>query len=191
MGDILSCLDPVTTHTTYSLGDHHSVQMASVLLIIHYNYSRPHILLTKRSSALRSHSGEICFPGGKFAKDDKSLYHTAIRETKEEVGLDFTEKDISGSLEAVKTLTSNYIIVPYITVQHKIPRPRILLNEVQRVLDVPLTDILKTISPDKAHGYLSVKDTFKFTYKNEVIWGATARILKQLRDRLHTYKKPY
>ncbi|HZC20260.1 MAG TPA: CoA pyrophosphatase, partial [Nitrososphaeraceae archaeon] len=89
-----------------------TVQMASVLLIIHYNYNTPHILLTKRSSTLRSHSGEICFPGGKFAKDDRTLYHTAIRETKEEIGLDFKEKDISGSLEAVRTLTSNYMIVP-------------------------------------------------------------------------------
>ena len=182
--DIVSCLDPVVTHTAYSLGQH-SVPMASVLLIIHYNYSRPHILLTKRSSALKSHSDEICFPGGKFAKDDKSLYYTAIRETKEEVGLNFTEKDISGSLEAVKTLSSNYIIVPYITVQDKIPKPTILFNEVQRVLDVPLTDILKTIAPDREHRYLSGKDTFKFTYKNEVVWGATARILKQLHDRLY------
>src|ERR687888_2038793 len=168
-GDILSCLDPVATHTRYSLGDHHSVQMASVLLIIHYNYSRPHILLTKRSSDLRSHSGEICFPGGKFAKDDKSLYYTAIRETKEEVGLDFTEKDISGSLEAVKTLTSNYIIVPYITVQDKIPRPRILLDEVQRILDVPLVDVLNTVTADKRRGYLPTEDTFMFRYNSEVI----------------------
>jgi 8-oxo-dGTP pyrophosphatase MutT (NUDIX family) len=183
-GDILSCLDPVVTHTAYSLGQY-SVPMASVLLIIHYNYSRPHILLTKRSSALKSHSGEICFPGGQFAKDDKSLYYTAIRETKEEVGLNFTEKDISGSLKAVKTLTSNYVIIPYITVQDKIPKPTILFNEVQRVLDVSLTDILKTIAPDREHGYLSSKDTFKFTYKNEVVWGATARILKQLHDRLY------
>jgi 8-oxo-dGTP pyrophosphatase MutT (NUDIX family) len=184
MGDILSCLDPVRTCRRYSL-DLRNVQMASVLLIIHYNYNSPHILFTKRSSALKLHSGEICFPGGKFAKDDKSLYYTAIRETKEEVGLDFTEKDISGSLEAVKTLTSNYIIVPYITVQYNIPKPRIIAHEVQRVLDVPLPEVLKTIAPDKAHGYLSVKDTFKFRYKNEVIWGATARILKQLYDRLY------
>jgi 8-oxo-dGTP pyrophosphatase MutT (NUDIX family) len=181
---ILSSLDPVRTDTTYSLGLH-TIPMASVLLIIHYNYGIPHILLTKRSSALTSHSGEISFPGGKFTRDDKLLYYTAIRETKEEVGLDFTEEDISGRLEAVKTLTSNYIIVPYITVQDKIPKPRILYDEVQKVLDVPLVGVLKTIAPDKVHGYLSRRDNFKFKYKNEVIWGATARILKQLHDRLN------
>ena len=101
------------------------------------------------------------------------------------MGLNFTEKDISGSLKAVKTLTSNYVIIPYITVQDKIPKPTILFNEVQRILDVPLTDILKTIAPDREHGYLSGKDTFKFTYKIEVVWVDTARILKQLHDRLY------
>jgi 8-oxo-dGTP pyrophosphatase MutT (NUDIX family) len=181
--DILSCLDPVGTNTTYS-SRLHTAQLASVMIIIHYSYGIPRILLTKRSSGLTFHSGEISFPGGKFAREDKLLYHTAIRETKEEVGLDFTEEDIAGSLRPVKTLTSNFIIVPYITVQDKIAIPRILRGEVQKVLDVPLVGILKTIAPDKGHSYLSIKDNFKFKYKNEVIWGATARILKQLHDRL-------
>jgi 8-oxo-dGTP pyrophosphatase MutT (NUDIX family) len=185
--DILSCLDPVTRiHLERSSGLHDSAQLASVLLIIHYNYSIPYILFTKRSSSLTLHAGQICFPGGKFVKDDKALYFTALRETKEEVGLDFMEKDICGSLEAVRTLTSNYLITPYITVQDKIPKPKILVSEVQRVLDVPLLDVLNTITPDKGRGYLHSENTFKFRYNNEVIWGATARILKQLYDRLLT-----
>ena len=183
--DILSCLDPVTrSHLEHSSGLHDSAQLASVLLIIHYNYSIPYILFTKRSSSLTLHAGEICFPGGKFVKKDKALYFTALRETKEEVGLDFMEKDICGSLEAVRTLTSNYIVTPYITVQDKIPKPKILLDEVQRILDVPLVDVLNTVTADKRRGYLPTEDTFMFRYNSEVIWGATARILKQLYDRL-------
>ena len=182
--DILSCLGPVKTDIPYSFGDR-TVQLASVLLIIHHNYEIPHILFTKRSSALTLHPGEISFPGGKFVIGDHVLQHTALRETKEELGLDFSEEEISGSLEAVKTLTSNYMIVPYITLKDKIPKPKVLFSEVEKVLDVPLEAVLKTITPDKAHGYLSDNNNFKFKYKKEVIWGATARILKQLHDRLH------
>jgi 8-oxo-dGTP pyrophosphatase MutT (NUDIX family) len=184
-GDILSCLDPVTRGQSEHLTELcDNPRMASVLLIIHYSYSTPYILFTKRSSSLTSHAGEICFPGGKFVKGDKALYFTALRETKEEVGLDFMEKDICGSLEAVRTLTSNYIVTPYITVQDKIPKPKILLDEVQRILDVPLVDVLNTVTADKRRGYLPTEDTFMFRYNSEVIWGATARILKQLYDRL-------
>ena len=184
-GDILSCLDPVVTHTAYSLGQY-SVPMASVLLIIHYNHGIPYILFTKRSSSLVSHAGEICFPGGKFVKGDKALYFTALRETKEEVGLEFKKKDICGSLEAVRTVTSNYIITPYITVQDKIAKPRILLDEVQKILDVPLLDVLNSVTPDEELGKMPSKEMFKFEYNREVIWGATAKILKQLYDRLFT-----
>src|SRR5918911_4973703 len=95
-------------------------------------------------------------------------------------------KDICGSLESVRTVTSNYIITPYITVQDRIPRPRILLDEVQKILDVPLLDVLNTLTPDKERGKMLSKGRFKFTYNREVIWGATARILKQLYDRLFT-----
>jgi 8-oxo-dGTP pyrophosphatase MutT (NUDIX family) len=185
--DILSCADPIRTnyleHFTWL---HESGRLASVLLIIHYNYGIPYILFTKRSSSLLSHAGEICFPGGKFLKGDKALYFTALRETKEEVGLDFKKKDICGSLEVVRTVTSNYIITPYITVQDKIAKPRILLDEVQKILDVPLLDVLNSVTPDKELGKMLSKEMFKFKYNREVIWGATAKILKQLYDRLFT-----
>jgi 8-oxo-dGTP pyrophosphatase MutT (NUDIX family) len=185
--DILSCADPIRTNYL----DHftrldESGRLASVLLIIHYNYGIPHILFTKRSPSLVSHAGEICFPGGKFLKGDKALYFTALRETKEEVGLDFKKKDICGRLEAVRTVTSNYIITPYITVQDKIPKPRIFLDEVQKILDVPLLDVLNSVTPDKELGKMLSKEMFKFKYNREVIWGATAKILKQLYDRLFT-----
>jgi len=117
------------------------------------------------------------------------LYSTAIRETKEEVGLTIKEKDIIGNLDIVKTLTSNYTIVPYVTLQDKIPIPRILVDEVEKVDDVSLLDVLKTMSFDTDHYHLSIKEVYKFTYQREVIWGATARILKQLYDCLCTKHK--
>lgn len=156
---------------------------AAVLIIIHCKNMIPHVLLTRRSSILKSHTGEISFPGGQYSSaQDLSLVDTALRETKEEVGLSFRPKDILGQLESVYTLTSNYSIVPFITIQKKIAAPKIFANEVEYVIDVPLEETLGTFQPDIEHYHISQQGVYKFTFQGTVIWGATARILKQLYD---------
>jgi 8-oxo-dGTP pyrophosphatase MutT (NUDIX family) len=152
-------------------------KIAAVLLVIHFNNGIPQILLTKRSSNLRIHTGEVSFPGGKYCEGDVFLHNTAIRETNEETGLLFEQKDIVGSLPVVRTLRSTYVIYPFITVQKKIPEPKIFVEEVEKILDIPLIDMLGTMSIDRD---LFTKESYKFQYQNEIIWGATARILKQL-----------
>ncbi|MGB7953213.1 MAG: CoA pyrophosphatase [Candidatus Nitrosopolaris sp.] len=114
------------------------LRMAAVLVIIHYTQSSPRILLTKRNSTLKTHKGEIAFPGGAFSKQDKSLCDTAARETMEEIGLIIEQKDILGSLQSVQTLTSNFFIIPFVTIQERILEPQILINEVQDIIDAPL-----------------------------------------------------
>jgi 8-oxo-dGTP pyrophosphatase MutT (NUDIX family) len=156
---------------------------AAVLIIVHCKSRTPHVLLTRRSSKLKYHTGEISFPGGQYSRAiDPSLLDTALRETTEEVGLYFTAQDILGRLQTVYTLTSNFTIVPFITIQKNIPEPKILANEVDCIVDVPLQKTLSTFEPDIEHYHISQKGVYKFTYGEFVIWGATARILKQLYD---------
>ena len=132
---------------------------------------------------LKNHTGEISFPGGQYSRAiDPSLLDTALRETIEEVGLYFTAQDILGRLRTVYTLTSNFTIVPFITIQKSIPEPKILANEVDCIVDTPLQKMLATFEPDIEHYHISQKGTYKFTYGEFVIWGATARILKQIYD---------
>ncbi|MGI8832926.1 MAG: NUDIX hydrolase [Nitrososphaeraceae archaeon] len=158
---------------------------AAVLIIIHCKNMIPHVLLTRRSSNLKSHTGEISFPGGQYsAAQDLSLLETALRETKEEVGLSFRPEDILGQLESVYTLTSNYSIIPFITIQKNITAPKIFANEVECVIDAPLEETLATFQPDIEHYHISQQGVYKFTFQGTVIWGATARILKQLYDYL-------
>jgi 8-oxo-dGTP pyrophosphatase MutT (NUDIX family) len=157
--------------------DKHSIS-AAILVIIHCKGGTPHMLLTKRSSHLRSHTGEIAFPGGRRSGVyDLNLLDTALRETRE-------EEDILGRLETVHTLTSNFTIVPFITIQTKIPKPKIFTNEVESIIDVPLQETLATCQPDLDHYHISQKEVYKFTHQETVIWGATARILKQLHNYL-------
>lgn len=165
------------------------LRMAAVLVIIHYAQSSPRILLTKRNSTLKTHKGEIAFPGGTFSKQDKSLCDTAARETREEIGLIIEQKDILGSLQSVRTLTSNFVIIPFVTVQERILEPQILISEVQEVIDAPLFDLLDTQKIDLEHQAMSTKSLYEFTYGNEVIWGATARILKELHDCLYAKRE--
>jgi 8-oxo-dGTP pyrophosphatase MutT (NUDIX family) len=187
--DILLRLAPLLIQPTIFSSDFSMFRAAAVLVIIHYGKIIPHIILTKRSSNLRSHANEISFPGGKYVKEDKSLIETAIRETKEEIGIDIMRRDIIGRLERVKTLTSNFIIMPFVTLQDRISEPKIYVDEIEKVIDVPLMEVLGTIAPDIDHYNLSVTEVYKFTYENEVIWGATARILKQLYDCLCINRK--
>jgi 8-oxo-dGTP pyrophosphatase MutT (NUDIX family) len=178
---ILSFLRPALVDRPYLPADSAFARPAAVLVIIHYHKDRPHVFLTKRSSSLKSHRGEISFPGGRYVESDGTLLATALRETAEEVGIAFTIDQIIGCLSAVRTMTSNHFIVPFVTIQEMLPQYRISASEVEAVIDVPLIETLKSIEQDAEH-YRLAKDAFKFTYGNNVIWGATARVLKQMHD---------
>ena len=110
--EILSILKPAFSDRPYLPTDAASSNPAAVLVIIHYHGGSPHVFLTKRSSALKSHKGEISFPGGRFVESDDTLLSTALRETEEEIGIAFTPEQVVGSLRAVRTMTSNHFIVP-------------------------------------------------------------------------------
>lgn len=181
--ELLALLTPSVTHRPYLPKDATSATPSAVLVIIHYHDDSPHIFLTKRSSLLKMHGGEISFPGGRFVKEDGTLLSTALRETEEEIGISFPRRQIIGSLRAVQTMTSNHFIVPFLTVQGKLPEHRLAESEVEAVLDAPLLETLRTIAPDVEH-YHMASDAFKFAYQKHTIWGATARIMKQLHDLL-------
>jgi 8-oxo-dGTP pyrophosphatase MutT (NUDIX family) len=157
-----------------------SYTLSSVLIIIHFTNIKPSIILTKRSSLLKNHKNEISFPGGTFKEADGSLINTAIRETKEEIGLDFSTNEINGCFQLVKTLTSRYIIVPFITFQDRIKQTNLLRDEVSNILDIPVFDLFENL--DNNFNYRNFTSSYLFRYNNEIIWGATARILKQIRD---------
>jgi 8-oxo-dGTP pyrophosphatase MutT (NUDIX family) len=182
-GELLRLLARGLAKKQYAVGDAATATPAAVLAIIHYHESRPYIFLTKRGADLRSHKGEISFPGGRHSKGDATLLHTALRETEEEVGIIFQPEDVLGSLQPVRTMTSNHFIVPFVAVQDMLPKVRVSAVEVAEVLDVPLIETLLTMEPDREHFTLS-KTAVRFTYGDNVVWGATARIMKQLHELL-------
>ncbi len=179
--ELLQALEGVLEKKTFAAQDAAPATPAAVLAIIHYDKKKPHVLLTKRRENLKMHRGEISFPGGRFTHSDLTLMHTALRETEEEIGLAFGPGDVAGALLPVRTMTSNHFIVPFVTVQDKLSQLRVAKDEVAGVLDAPLIDTLATMDPDTEHFRFS-KTAVKFTFDGNVIWGATARILKQLHE---------
>jgi 8-oxo-dGTP pyrophosphatase MutT (NUDIX family) len=154
--------------------------LSSVLIIIHFTDYKPKIILTKRSSLLKHHKNEISFPGGTFKETDLSLLNTALRETKEEIGLNIHSQEILGSFHTVRTLTSNFAIIPFVTFQDSLKKTKILIDEVSEVLDIPVFDLFSSLNNNS--NYKNFSDSYAFRYNSEIIWGATARILKQIRD---------
>lgn len=156
-------------------------KFAAVMIAIHFTNRNPNVILIKRTRLAKNHAGEISFPGGNFMKVDIDMLETAIRETSEEVGIKIKREQVIGHLNAERTLSSCYIIYPYVTLLDRIPVIIDTNYEVEKIIDAPLIPLLKSRKSDIKHQQeYSIPQLPKFTYKNEIIWGATARILDQL-----------
>lgn len=156
-------------------------KLSSVLIIIHGN--PPKILMTKKSSHLKIHAGEVAFPGGKFDKSDIDLLCTALRETSEELDLHISRSQVMGQLEPVRTLNSNFTIFPFVSVVNSLPS--ITRNsEVEEVLHIPACPFLKTLRDDADPDHNSMQEMYTFTFDKHLVWGASARMLKQIFDKL-------
>lgn len=156
-------------------------RLASVLVVI-YGKS-PIIIMTEKPKHMKFHAGEISFPGGKLDSNDDDLLQTALRETHEEIGLDITRDQVIGQLEPVVTLNSGFLILPFVSVVDTIP-PLVANSEVEDIFHIPLDSFLKTMRNDPDPSHNLIEEMHIFEYQNHIVWGASARILKQIHDSL-------
>lgn len=152
---------------------------SSVLVVIYG--LEPKILMTKKSEILKLHAGQISFPGGKWDEKDKDLLETAIRETREEINLEIKPEQIMGQLKPVTTRNSGYMITPFIAVIDNLSILKQNL-EIDTILHIPLIPFLKTLADDKDPNHQSIEEMYTFNFKDFLVWGASARILKQIFD---------
>jgi 8-oxo-dGTP pyrophosphatase MutT (NUDIX family) len=156
---------------------------AAVLIPLFSENSEHKILFTKRSDQVKTHKGQISFPGGVVEEKDRSLQETALREAQEEIGLLKKDVEILGQADATTTVVSNFIVHPFVGV---IPYPydfTISSEEVDRIIEVPFKVFLEN-DPQYRQNSAEFKGVTypgsAFQYKGDVIWGATARILENL-----------
>ena len=160
-----------------------SYRLASVLVVI-YGQS-PKIIMTEKPKSMKFHAGEISFPGGKFDANDSDLLDTALRETSEEIGLNISKDQVIGQLTPVATLNSGFLILPFVTILDKIPQ-LVSNSEVETLFHIPLNSFLKTMVQDTNLGHKSIDEMYTFEYQDQIVWGASARILKQIESRLNS-----
>ena len=157
-------------------------RLASILVVIYGD--EPMVVMTEKPKHMKFHAGEISFPGGKLDPDDSDLLETALRETREEIGLTISREHVIGQLEPVVTLNSGFLILPFVSVVKEIPA--LSANaEVEKVLYIPLESFLKTQAKDADPSHNIIQEMYTFEYQNQIIWGASARILKQIQDCLN------
>jgi 8-oxo-dGTP pyrophosphatase MutT (NUDIX family) len=152
----------------------------SAVMIVMYG-PEYRILMTEKPKTMALHAGEVSFPGGKMSQNDSDLLDTAIRETAEEVSLHLSRNDVVGQLHPVTTLNSGFVILPFVAVLDCVPdlQPN---EEVAEILHIPAIPFLKTMSPDTDPHHNSISEMYTFLYQSKIIWGASARILKQMAD---------
>ena len=156
---------------------------AAVLIPLFSKNGEHKILFTERSKQVKTHKGQISFPGGVVEETDQSLQETALREAQEEIGLLKEDVEILGQTDDAMTVISNFIVHPFVGVIHYPYDFTISSEEVDRIIDVPFRVFL-----EKDPQYRQNSAEFEgviypgsaFRYKGDVIWGATARILEDL-----------
>ncbi|HKG38515.1 MAG TPA: CoA pyrophosphatase [Conexibacter sp.] len=156
---------------------------AAVLVPLYVRGDELHVVFTKRREDLRRHPGEISFPGGRRDHPDEELQTTALREAEEEIGLSTHDVDLLGTLTPVSTFVTGYLIYPHVGLIEPItwkPSP----NEVELVLELPLHELISgyALRPMTRRGFTFETDTY--VVDDHLIWGATARILGELLERL-------
>jgi 8-oxo-dGTP pyrophosphatase MutT (NUDIX family) len=143
-----------------------------------------HAVFTRRRDDLRRHPGEISFPGGRMDPEDTHLVGTALRETHEEVGLPGDLVRVLGALQPTPTFVTNYAIYPFVGLIEPGFEWVVAAEEVDQVLELRLRDVRDGYGRRRLvrRGVPFRTDTYQVG--DHLIWGATARIVADLLDRV-------
>ena len=159
------------------------LRRAAVLVAYHMVAGQAHLVLTKRSSALKHHPGQIAFPGGKREDTDVDISRTALREAHEEIGLEPSAVEILGQLPTHETVTG-FAVTPVLGRIISDFDPTAEQGEVAEVFSVPLKHVtdLQNFSIQSRRWRRQRRYYYAVPYGPYYIWGATARILRRRID---------
>jgi 8-oxo-dGTP pyrophosphatase MutT (NUDIX family) len=160
---------------------------AAVLFLLYPRGGVPTTVFTLRQAGLAAHAGQISLPGGRFEPSDASLWHTALRETQEELGIPPAAVECLAALEPEYVAVSGYRVAPFIGRLATAPVLRPDPREVAGILEVPVRALLDpAIYREELRGVIQQRSPV-YRYGAHEIWGATARMLQRIlaRPELH------
>ena len=171
------------THPGRHFSDEDARDAAVLIPII--GGENPALIFTVRTDTLPSHKGQISFPGGSIDTDDDSPEAAALRESFEEIALTPDAVEVLGRLDSMHTFVSGYVVTPVIGWIDKAPELSPNEAEVAEILQIPLDDLAEEIrsEPGFTHGGRTFP-TEAWIWRDQVIWGVTARIVRTFLERL-------
>jgi len=156
---------------------------AAVLILLVKENDDWKIVYTRRTTGVRTHQGEVSFPGGAYENGDSSMVQTALRETYEEIGVALECIRIVGGLEPIRTI-SNFMVYPFVGIMECAPEFVINPDEVERLFMIPikwLENPENFYEQDHLVETRYVRKVIHYhNYEGEHLWGLTARITQQL-----------
>ena len=172
-----------------ALADHNPLRnsrvkkRASVLIPLLESEGEVYLMLTRRSSKMRSHPGQVSFPGGKEDIDDEDSLQTALRETHEEIGVSPEFINVIGPLTSFHIPVSGFEIFPFVGWTKEEPQTTIQEKEVERIFSVSLNSFLDNNNQKKKKEIFNSKmiNIPFFDLENEHVWGATSIILSEFK----------
>ncbi len=171
----------------------HPKESAVLFLIYPDNKERANFVLMQRTPHPGVHGAQISLPGGKKELQDTNLMHTALRETREELGIDSSSIEVLGELTSVYIPPSGFMVNPFVGITNQKLHFNPDKREVDYLIESPVSALLQPgiIQSKKIPiGLSKLKvNTPYFNIKNHVVWGATAMILSEFKAILSLYDK--
>jgi 8-oxo-dGTP pyrophosphatase MutT (NUDIX family) len=153
---------------------------AAVLILLYEKEDEVYLLFTRRTEKVADHKGEISFPGGARDRKDESWEATALREAAEEVGISPETVEVRGLLDDCYTVSSKFVIAPVVGTIPAPPQFQINPDEVEEIIEIPLSFFQDNFREKKSPADEFAPRELTFQYREHLIWGVTARMMKQL-----------
>lgn len=166
---------------------------SAVLFLIYSHHNEPHTIFMERPQNQGVHSGQLSFPGGKKEGQEDTL-HTALRETREELGFDTNAVEIIGELSELYIPPSNFLVQPYIGYMASLPDLQPNPAEVRSVLQFPVQQLLEQPLDRKQSVFIprynATIEVPYFDIHGKTLWGATAMMIAEFRMIMEKYFHP-
>ena len=185
-------VDALRTRITAVLGrGRHSLALgdrirAAVLVLFVYRGGVPALVFAKKTEDVPHHKGQFSFPGGVVQRSDGSVVEAALREAREEIGLEQSAVEVLGLFDDMRTTVTNFVITPVLGLARTEPSFRPDGREIERVIEIPLAHLLgPNAFREEEWEREGVRRPVVFvSYGEDVVWGTTGRILRELLDAL-------